>query len=163
MQCGTDSLCGDRLGMFNLSIRGHGEAVKYMKSFSVPMILIGGGGYSLRNVARCWTYETSVALGIEIDNKIPDNEYSIYYHPIGQIHAPVSNQENLNSRSEIEQTTKRILDHLKNVKAVTVDASYYHHGTPSAQAPTLTNLMGFDVSEQQQIKADKNMDRHTDN
>lgn len=96
------------------------------------MILIGGGGYSLRNVARCWTYETSVALGIEIDNKIPDNEYSIYYHPIGQIHAPVSNQENLNSRSEIEQTTKKILEHLKNVKAVTVDTSYYHNGTPSA-------------------------------
>ena len=24
LQCGTDSLSGDRLGMFNLSIRGHG-------------------------------------------------------------------------------------------------------------------------------------------
>lgn len=54
--------------MFNLSIRGHGEAVKYIKSFGIPFVLIGGGGYSLRNVARCWTYETSVALGVEIDN-----------------------------------------------------------------------------------------------
>jgi len=32
-----------------------------MKSFGVPMVVIGGGGYSLRNVARCWTYETAVA------------------------------------------------------------------------------------------------------
>jgi len=77
--------------MFNLSIKGHGEAVKFMKSFGKPLVLIGGGGYSLRNVARCWTYETSVALGVEIDNQIPENEYSIYYSPLNQIHTPVSN------------------------------------------------------------------------
>ena len=139
MQCGADSLCGDRLGMFNLSIHGHGEAVKFTKSFGIPMILIGGGGYSLRNVARCWTYETSVALGVEIDNKIPEHDYSIYYYPANQIHAPVSNQENLNPMSEIELTTKKILENLKHVKAVTVDTSYYHNGTPGAQAPTLSN------------------------
>lgn len=27
LQCGTDSLSGDRLGLFNLSVRGHGECV----------------------------------------------------------------------------------------------------------------------------------------
>jgi acetoin utilization deacetylase AcuC-like enzyme len=37
LQCGTDSLAGDRLGSFNLSIKGHGECVKYMKSFKIPM------------------------------------------------------------------------------------------------------------------------------
>jgi len=30
--------------------------------------MVGGGGYTLRNVARCWTYETSIALGIPISN-----------------------------------------------------------------------------------------------
>ena len=147
MHCGADSLCGDRLGMFNLSIRGHGEAVKFVKSFGIPMVLIGGGGYSLRNVARCWTYETSVALGIEIDNQIPENDYSIYYAPLNLIHTPVSNQENANSLAEIEQNTKRIIENLKNVKATTVDLSYYHNGTPNAQIPTIANLTGYDKSE----------------
>ena len=81
LQCGADSLCGDRIGLFNLSIRGHGECVKFMKSFGVPMMLIGGGGYSLRNVARCWVHETSVACGVEIPNEIPANDYSLYFYP----------------------------------------------------------------------------------
>lgn len=32
------------------------------------MLMLGGGGYTIRNVARCWTYETSVALDTEIPN-----------------------------------------------------------------------------------------------
>jgi histone deacetylase 1/2 len=150
MQCGADSLCGDRLGMFNLSIKGHGEAVKFIKSFGIPMVLIGGGGYSLRNVARCWTYETSVALGIDIENDIPENEYSLYYYPTNKIHAPVSNAENMNTRSEVELNIKRIIENLKQVKAPTVDVSYYHNGTPSAKVPTLSNLKGLDESEKTQ-------------
>ena len=53
---------GDRLGCFNLSVKGHGECVRYVKSFNIPTLLVGGGGYTLRNVPRCWTYETSVLL-----------------------------------------------------------------------------------------------------
>ena len=31
-------------------------------------MILGGGGYTIRNVARCWTYETAVALNCEIAN-----------------------------------------------------------------------------------------------
>ena len=39
-----------------------------MKKFNLPIIMLGGGGYTIRNVARCWTYETSVALDTDIAN-----------------------------------------------------------------------------------------------
>ena len=64
LQCGADSLSGDRLGCFNLSLQGHAECVRYVRSFNVPTIVMGGGGYTMRNVARCWTLETAVVLGI---------------------------------------------------------------------------------------------------
>jgi len=73
LQCGTDSLSGDRLGLFNLSVKGHAECVQHVKNFGIPMLLCGGGGYSLRNVSRCWAFETAVALGVEIENDIPAN------------------------------------------------------------------------------------------
>jgi histone deacetylase 1/2 len=37
--------------------------VDYMLKFSVPVVMMGGGGYTIENVARCWAYETGVALG----------------------------------------------------------------------------------------------------
>ena len=48
LQCGADSLSGDRLGCFNLSLKGHGDCVTYVKSFGVPTLVLGGGGYTMR-------------------------------------------------------------------------------------------------------------------
>jgi len=71
LQCGADSLAGDRLGCFNLSLKGHAACIEYVKSFNLPILLLGGGGYTIRNVARCWALETSVILGKPIpDGKI---------------------------------------------------------------------------------------------
>jgi len=39
-----------------------------MKRWNLPLMLLGGGGYTIRNVARCWTHETSIALGVEVAN-----------------------------------------------------------------------------------------------
>ena len=68
LQCGADSLTGDRLGGFNLTVQGHGRCLEFLKKYDVPILMLGGGGYTIRNVARCWTYETSVALDIELSN-----------------------------------------------------------------------------------------------
>lgn len=63
MQLGADSLCHDKLGGFNLSIKGHGRCLKHMLGYSLPTIMLGGGGYTPENVARCWAYETGLTLG----------------------------------------------------------------------------------------------------
>ncbi|CAG2204129.1 HDAC3 [Mytilus edulis] len=46
LQCGADSLGSDRLGCFNLSIKGHGECVKIVKNYGLPTLVLGGGGYT---------------------------------------------------------------------------------------------------------------------
>ena len=59
--------------MFNLSIRGHAECLKYMSTFNIPLLVLGGGGYTIRNVARCWTYETGCLLGCDLEDVMPAN------------------------------------------------------------------------------------------
>ena len=63
MFAGADSLAGDKLGAFNLSMRGHAAALMSMKAFGIPMMVLGGGGYRISNVARCWAFETGQILG----------------------------------------------------------------------------------------------------
>merc|ERR1712216_650625 len=81
LQCGADSLGGDRLGCFNLSIDGHAEAVKFMKSFGLPMLVTGGGGYTKESVARCWAFETAVLTDSDVANELPRTDYHEYFSP----------------------------------------------------------------------------------
>ncbi|XP_066321484.1 probable histone deacetylase 19 [Miscanthus floridulus] len=116
LQCGADSLSGDRLGCFNLSIRGHAECVRYMRSFNVPLLLLGGGGYTIRNVARCWCYETGVALGQELEDKMPVNEYYEYFGPDYTLHVAPSNMENKNTRHKLDDIRSKLLDNLSKLR-----------------------------------------------
>ncbi len=40
--------------------------MKFVKSFDKPLLLLGGGGYTMRNVSRAWAYETGLATGVEL-------------------------------------------------------------------------------------------------
>ncbi|KAF2089998.1 histone deacetylase 3 [Saccharata proteae CBS 121410] len=71
LQCGADSLGGDRLGKFNLNIRAHGKCVEFVKAYRLPLLVLGGGGYTPRNVARTWCHETALCVGAQLQNDLP--------------------------------------------------------------------------------------------
>ena len=106
------------LGCFNLSINGHAECVRYVLAQRVPTLILGGGGYTIRNVARCWTYETSVILGEEIGNDLPFNDYYEYYGPDYKLHIQPSSMENLNQPDNLAKLTQKIFEHMKQWQAV---------------------------------------------
>ncbi|KAI0558853.1 histone deacetylase 1-B isoform X1 [Gracilaria domingensis] len=115
LQCGADSLSGDRLGCFNLSLRGHAHCVDFFKRYDVPMLLLGGGGYTIRNVARCWAYETSRVVGETLPDLLPYNENYEFYGPEFRLHIVPSNMENHNSPAELQKTTMKIFEHLRHL------------------------------------------------
>lgn len=102
LQCGADSLIGDIIGRFRLSTKAHGEAVRKVLSKGIPTILGGGGGYTIENVARCWAYETSIAAGIELPDKLPDNlDFYDYYKNDPYLHIYDSSLSNTINNPEI--------------------------------------------------------------
>lgn len=108
LQCGADSLSGDRLGCFNLSVKGHADCVEFVRSFGIPMLVLGGGGYTLRNVPRCWTFETSVLLDTPVKDALPYNDYFEYFAPDYKLHTPVSNMENLNTPKYVDDIRTQV-------------------------------------------------------
>ncbi|XP_046857636.1 probable histone deacetylase 1-B [Xenia sp. Carnegie-2017] len=115
LQCGADSLAGDRLGCFNLSLKGHAQCVSFVKKFNIPLLMLGGGGYTIRNVARCWTYETSVALDLDIANELPYNDYFEYFGPDFKLHISPSNMPNSNQQEYLSRTKQRLFENLRMI------------------------------------------------
>ena len=72
----------------------------------------------MRNVPRCWTYETAVAVGEQVKDDMPYNDYYEYFGPDYGLHLPVSNMENLNSREYLNKTKEQLLEILRGVEPV---------------------------------------------
>lgn len=79
IQCGVDGLAGDPIGgrLWGMGLEEMGDCVGAVIQESLALgqkiLLLGGGGYHTPNVARAWTYFTSVALGrkLSLDVEIP--------------------------------------------------------------------------------------------
>ncbi|KAL6769853.1 HDA13 [Auxenochlorella protothecoides x Auxenochlorella symbiontica] len=119
LQCGSDSLAGDRLGVFNLSSAGHAACVEYVRSLGVPLLLLGGGGYKIVNVSRCWAKETGVALGLDLPEALPPTEYYEYYAPAYQLTVPAKSEgfPNKNTPEHLQALQEQIMEHLRHIPA----------------------------------------------
>jgi histone deacetylase HOS2 len=123
-QCGADSLGGDRLGCFNLNIKAHGECVKFIKSFGIPLLVLGGGGYTPRNVSRLWCYETSIMTDVTLDSKLPEDiPFRNFFNPDCSLHPNLGDKlDNKNSRKYLENVRIKALEELR-----------FLNGAPSVQ------------------------------
>jgi histone deacetylase 1/2 len=152
LQCGGDSLSGDRLGCFNLSMKGHANCVKYVKSFGKPTLVLGGGGYTMRNVARTWAYETGALIGLDLGPQLPYNDYYEYFAPDYELNVLPSNMDNANSPEYLRRITEEVISNLR------------HTGTPSVQLtdiPRSSLIEGMDSDaedEADDLDADLNPD-----
>ncbi|MES1904614.1 MAG: Histone deacetylase 2 [Paramarteilia canceri] len=115
LQCGADSLVEDRLGSFNMTLNGHSACLKHLLIFNLPTMVLGGGGYTIRNVARCWTNETAACLGISLPNDLPFNDYFEFYGPTYKLHIQALPIEDKNIPDVLEKNKIRIFQHLKSL------------------------------------------------
>ena len=119
MQCGADSLGGDVLGTFNLTLKGHAECVAFMQKFNIPLLVLGGGGYTVKNVARCWAYETAVLCGKDIkeDEAIPRDGFTGNIFLEGEkVHFAARDAQDMNAREELEKQIEQIYENLRHVQ-----------------------------------------------
>jgi histone deacetylase 1/2 len=78
-------------------------------------MVVGGGGYTVKNVSRCWTYETAVCLGEQnnISEYLPANDYYEYYAPDYELFIPKKNDPNMNTPEYINYVMSKCLQNLK--------------------------------------------------
>jgi histone deacetylase HOS2 len=120
MQCGADSLGGDRLGTFNLNIKAHGKCVEFMKKFGLPLLLLGGGGYTVKNVSRLWCYETSIATNTSLNPDLPvgvTGAFREYFSPSYNLHPELSSKSrrNRNTKTDLEKLRISVCENMREL------------------------------------------------
>ncbi|RIB10802.1 histone deacetylase 3-like protein [Gigaspora rosea] len=115
LQSGADSLGKDKLGGFNLSIKAHGECVRFVKNWQIPLLVLGGGGYKIENVARCWAYETSILVDAEVPEALPKNaQFYNFFGPDYSLHPPLVRRiENLNTKADLQKLSQQVHERLR--------------------------------------------------
>ena len=114
LQCGADSLGSDRLGRFSLSIQGHASAVKHIKSMGIPLLILGGGGYTLKNVARCWTAETAVLCDEKVSSTLPVTPYHDFFGPDYSLYPSLKPRfEDQNTKKYLNDVQAKLMEELR--------------------------------------------------
>jgi histone deacetylase HOS2 len=129
LQCGADSLGGDRLGQFNVNIKAHGFCVEFVKRscHNRKLLVLGGGGYTPRNVARCWTHETALCVGAELSPKIPAHvpyrqAFSGIENGNGELYPDFDDpsmirlHENLNTEEYLQSLVENVYEQLRYIE-----------------------------------------------
>ncbi|XP_050425897.1 histone deacetylase 8-like isoform X2 [Adelges cooleyi] len=118
VQCGADGLVSDPIGGFNLTTRAFAECIRTVMKWQKPILFLGGGGYNVANVARCWTYLTAVIIGQEdaLSSDIPDHEYFLSYGPDFTLDINPGNRKDYNNSMCLTETLNIIESNMKIVK-----------------------------------------------
>jgi histone deacetylase HOS2 len=149
LQCGADSLAGDRLGPFNLQVQGHGACVAFVKSLRLPLIMVGGGGYTPRNVARAWANETSIAIGCDatINPVIPmHTPYRDHFRQTTLFPTP----RELLTESRVNKNTPKKIDEI--IMSINEELRFVNHA-PSVQMQDIPpDIMGLRDEVEEEMK-----------
>lgn len=70
-QLGVDSFETDPITHLGLTTNGFEGLVRRFRSFGLPWVALGGGGYDLSNVARAWTLAWAIMNGKDAPGTIP--------------------------------------------------------------------------------------------
>ena len=111
-------------------------------------MVLGGGGYTLRNVARCWALETGVILGLRMGDEIPGTSlYSHYFTPRLLRPNLLPKMADANSAAYLQSIEQETLECLRMIR-----------GAPSVQ---MQNIVGIRLDEIEQIEENERESQST--
>ncbi|RLN71598.1 hypothetical protein BBJ28_00022286 [Nothophytophthora sp. Chile5] len=75
--CGVDTLARDVLGGFNLTSDGICACVESMMALTLPMLLLGAGGYSGADASKCLAAVVATVMGQReaLPDRIPEHDF----------------------------------------------------------------------------------------
>lgn len=70
-QLGVDTLESDPLTHLEMTTNGFSKVARYLADQAPAWVALGGGGYDLGNVARCWTLAWAIMNRVDLPDELP--------------------------------------------------------------------------------------------
>ena len=118
-QLGIDSYHSDPLTHLQLTSQGYVKAVQEFSRLGLPWLALGGGGYDLSAVARCWALAYGVMLDVEWPDQIP--EALAQQHGVSHLRDTVAPEVPSHIRSEVRRAVE------EGVAAIKREVFPFHH------------------------------------
>lgn len=118
-QLGIDSYHSDPLTHLQLTSRGYVAVVREFAKLGKPWLALGGGGYDLGAVARCW----ALAYGVMLDVEWPDNIPALMAERLGDHR--LRDTVNPEVPSHVRQEARQLAE--EGVSAIKKEV-FFHHG-----------------------------------
>eukprot|EP00900_Chrysochromulina_parva_P014908 jgi/Chrpa1/23418/Chrysochromulina_OHIO_Genome00010671-RA len=145
---GAGLIAGDRLGCLNVSLDGHSRVLKALMSLELPLLVLGGCGFTQLNAAKVWCHATATLCGVELPMALPEHSYMDYYLHEPTLSVPTCTLDNRNSALalealketalySVEQMPQRVKPQLKPKRAAAPPAD-----APPPLARTSTSVIG---------------------
>jgi acetoin utilization protein AcuC len=77
-QLGCDTHYLDPMTQLNLTTEGYERVVKRLRQLAPRWVAVGGGGYEMSVVARCWTLAYGIMIDCEWPDRIPRSYQELY-------------------------------------------------------------------------------------
>jgi len=99
---GAGVVSGDRLGCLNVSVDAHAAFLKELMSLDLPLLVLGGGGYSQLNAARVWCNATATLCGVELPERLPSVASLDCYPEELALAVPPATMQDMNTAASLE-------------------------------------------------------------
>ena len=117
IQLGLDTLPFDPFQSFNYSISSIQDIVLFiLRTFQLPTVIVGGGGYNHANVAKCWTRLVAKLTGTEVEMDIM-SEYKFIdeFSPDYSLELDESNVKDCNSDEYLQNLLNKLEHNLSHI------------------------------------------------
>ena len=107
LQCGVDSHANDLLAHLQITTKAYGEIASTVHELAHEvadgrLVVFGGGGYNISNVARTWTLVASTLVGYNPPKSIPESWRKLFEALVGET-APDTLESQGEARSELSR------------------------------------------------------------
>ena len=122
LQCGADAHANDLLAHLQLTTRSYFEIAKTVHQLAHEvadgrLVIFGGGGYNLANVARAWTLVASTLVDFNLPDTTPAGWQRVFETLVGE-EAPkrISSESEARKEFSAHVDTGRIIETAKELK-----------------------------------------------